>query len=89
MPLGLGRAGLRSDLEHHHGADWEQVNKFYLDLHARPEFEVELMAAEPLTMDPIAFAWGPDGKFWIVEMADYPRGIDGRGKPGGRRDFCE
>ncbi len=24
--------------------------------------------------DPIAFAWGPDGKLWVVEMGDYPLG---------------
>jgi putative membrane-bound dehydrogenase-like protein len=50
----------------------------------RPGFIVELMAAEPLVQSPIAFAWGPDGKFWVVEMGDYPSGLDGRGKPGGR-----
>ncbi|HVX15569.1 MAG TPA: PVC-type heme-binding CxxCH protein [Pirellulales bacterium] len=56
---------------------------------ARPGFQVELMACEPLTMDPVAFAWGADGKFWIVEMADYPLGIDGKGTPGGRVRFLE
>src|SRR5260370_31255299 len=50
----------------------------------RPGFTVELMAAEPLVQSPIAFAWGPDGKFWVVEMGDYPSGLDGKGKPGGR-----
>ena len=35
---------------------------------------VELVAAEPLVQDPIAFAWGPDGKLWVVEMGDYPLG---------------
>lgn len=50
----------------------------------RPGFVVELMACEPLVKDPVAMAWGPDGKFWVVEMADYPTGIDGRGQPGGR-----
>ena len=28
--------------------------------------------------------WGADGKLWVAEMADYPNGIDGHGKPGGR-----
>jgi putative membrane-bound dehydrogenase-like protein len=55
----------------------------------RPGFEVELVAAEPLTMDPTAFAWGADGKLWIVEMADYPLGIDGKGKFGGRVRYLE
>lgn len=45
---------------------------------------VELVAAEPLVMDPIDVAWGSDGRLWVVEMADYPMGLDGRGKSGGR-----
>ena len=54
-----------------------------------PGFKVELVAAEPLVMDPVAFAWGADGKFWVVEMADYPLGIDGKGKHGGRVKFLQ
>jgi putative membrane-bound dehydrogenase-like protein len=53
-------------------------------LQARPGFKVEQVVAEPLVEDPIAFAWGPDGKLWVVEMGDYPLGVDGKGKPGGR-----
>jgi putative membrane-bound dehydrogenase-like protein len=55
----------------------------------RPGFTVELMAAEPLVMDPIAFAWGPDGKFWVVEMGDYPLGVDAQNKFGGKVKFLE
>ena len=51
--------------------------------YARPGFQVDLVAAEPLITDPIAFAWGADGKFWVGEMGDYPRGVDGKGKRGG------
>jgi putative membrane-bound dehydrogenase-like protein len=58
-------------------------------IRARPGFAVELVAAEPLVQDPIAFAWGPDGKLWVVEMGDYPLGVDGKGKPGGRIKFLE
>ncbi|MEK6233687.1 MAG: polysaccharide deacetylase family protein, partial [Planctomycetales bacterium] len=58
-------------------------------LRARPGFRVELVAAEPLVMDPVAFDWGPDGKLWVVEMADYPSGVDGKGKFGGRVRFLE
>ena len=50
----------------------------------RPGFRVELVAAEPLVQDPVAFDWGPDGRLWVVEMADYPLGIDSQGRPGGR-----
>src|SRR5690348_9023262 len=52
--------------------------------------KIELVAAEPLVVDPVAFDWGPDGRLWVVEMRDYPSGItwkkegDEFGKPGGR-----
>ena len=49
----------------------------------RPGFRVELVAAEPVVIDPIGFDWGADGRLWVVEMRDYPLGIDGKGKPGG------
>ena len=37
----------------------------------------------------IAFAWGPDDKLWVVEMTDYPLGVDGKGKPGGIIKYLE
>ncbi len=52
-------------------------------------FKVELVAAEPLVMDPVAIDWGNDGKLWVVEMADYPLGMDDRGKLGGRVRYLE
>jgi len=58
-------------------------------LQPRPGFKAELVAAEPLVQSPIAMAWGPDGKLWVVEMGDYPLGIDGKGKPGGKVKFLE
>lgn len=42
----------------------------------------ELVAAEPLVEDPIALDWDSQGRLWVVEMRDYPSGVDGR--PGGR-----
>ncbi len=48
-----------------------------------PGFQVTLAAAEPLVTDPIAFDWGADGRLWVVEMGDYPLGVDGKGAPGG------
>ena len=47
-------------------------------------FEVELVAAEPLLCDPVAFDWGPDGALYVIEMIDYPEGLDGQGQGGGR-----
>src|ERR1051325_7438769 len=52
-------------------------------------FKVELVAAEPLIVDPVAIDWGPDGKLWVVEMRDYPMGMDGNWKPGSRIKFLE
>lgn len=49
----------------------------------RPGFRVELVASEPVVVDPIAFDWGADGRLWVVEMRDYPLGLDGKGQPGG------
>ena len=53
-------------------------------IHVRDGYQVELVAAEPLVMDPVAISWGADGTLWVAEMADYPLGIDGQGQPGGR-----
>ncbi len=55
----------------------------------RPGFTIELVASEPLTMDPVALDFGPDGKLWVVEMADYPLGLDNHGQPGGRVRYLE
>lgn len=57
--------------------------------HVREGFELQLVAAEPLVIDPVAIDWGPDGKLWVAEMADYPSGMDGQGQPGGRIRFLE
>src|SRR5271157_1318364 len=54
-----------------------------------PGFKVEIAACEPLVQDPIALDWGADGKLWVVEMGDYPLGVDGKGKPGGIVRFLE
>ena len=56
-------------------------------MNVREGFEVTLVAAEPLVMDPVDIQWGPDGRLWVAEMADYPLGVDG--KPGGRIRFLE
>ncbi len=45
---------------------------------------VELVAAEPLVVDPVAIDFGHDGRLWVVEMNDYPQGLGGRHEPGGR-----
>ena len=54
-----------------------------------PGLRVELVAAEPLVADPVALAFGPDGKLWVAEMADYPNGRTGKFDPGGRVTILE
>ncbi|MBX7210584.1 MAG: neutral/alkaline non-lysosomal ceramidase N-terminal domain-containing protein [Verrucomicrobiaceae bacterium] len=50
----------------------------------RDGFTVELAAAEPFVMDPVAIDWDAHGRMWVVEQPDYPNGMDGNWKPGGR-----
>lgn len=38
----------------------------------RSDLKVELVAAEPLIADPVAFDWDAEGRLWVVEMRDYP-----------------
>jgi putative membrane-bound dehydrogenase-like protein len=49
-----------------------------------PDIRIELVAAEPLTTDPVAIDFGPDGCLWVCEMHDYPSGLHGNFEPGGR-----
>jgi putative membrane-bound dehydrogenase-like protein len=50
----------------------------------RDGFEIGLVAAEPIVIDPVYLDWDTQGRMWVVEMRDYPLGIDGKGKPGGQ-----
>lgn len=58
-------------------------------IRVRSGFTVALAAREPLVEDPIAFDWGAEGKLWVVEMGDYPLGVDGKGQRGGVVRFLE
>ncbi|WP_395716856.1 PVC-type heme-binding CxxCH protein [Prosthecobacter sp.] len=52
--------------------------------HVRDGYRIELVVAEPVVLDPVAFDWDEQGRLWVIEMADYPLGMDGNGKAGGR-----
>lgn len=56
-------------------------------LHLGKGLTADLVAAEPLVSSPVAIDWGLDGGLWVVEMLDYPYGMDGKGKPGGRINY--
>lgn len=45
-------------------------------------YKVELVASEPLVFDPINLAFGADGRLWVVEMGDYPAGLEDGAKAG-------
>lgn len=53
------------------------------------DLQIDVVAAEPLVVDPVAVEFGPDGKLWVVEMRDYPQGMDGNLQPGGVVKFLE
>ena len=39
-----------------------------------PGYRVELVAAEPLVVDPVAMTWDERGRLWVVEMRGYSAG---------------
>src|SRR6266850_3824381 len=43
-----------------------------LSLH--PEFDLSLVASEPLVEKVISLDWAPDGKLWVAETPEYPGG---------------
>ena len=58
-------------------------------IHIPEGFRVELVACEPQVIDPVAFDWDAKGRLWVIEMSDYPMGLDGHGKAGGRVRILE
>ena len=53
-------------------------------------FELELFAAEPDIINPIAMAWDERGRLWVIETVDYPNTV--RDTPGAGDDrikICE
>ena len=40
-----------------------------------PGFEIEIFAAEPMVINPIAINWDERGRLWVVEAFDYPHKI--------------
>ncbi len=51
-----------------------------------PGYKLELAAHEPLVQEPVAIAFTPDGRMWVVEMRGYMPDLDGNGEdlPTGR-----
>jgi putative membrane-bound dehydrogenase-like protein len=83
MPARANAAALQRD------SDPKSPQEALKLLHVKNGYVIEQVAAEPLVVDPVAIDWGADGKLWVVEMADYPYGADGKYKPGGRIKFLQ
>ncbi len=49
-------------------------------LRLAPGFRAELVASEPQVFDPVALAFGPDGRLWVVEMRAFMPNAEGTGE---------
>ncbi len=55
-----------------------------------PDFKVELFAADPDIINPIAMAWDERGRLWVVESVDYPNTFkETDGEANDRIKICE
>ncbi|MDB6071490.1 MAG: enterochelin esterase-like enzyme, partial [Verrucomicrobiales bacterium] len=54
-----------------------------------PDLKLELFAAEPDIMKPIALAWDARGRCWVAETSDYPHGVTPGGEGNDRIKICE
>jgi mono/diheme cytochrome c family protein/glucose/arabinose dehydrogenase len=48
--------------------------------HLPPGYRVELVAAEPVIQEPVAFDWDMEGRLWAVEMPGWMPDITARGE---------
>ncbi len=58
----------------------DALSTFELD----PALQLELVAAEPDVIDPVAVVFDESGRMWVVEMRDYPNGPAPGAKPQSR-----
>ncbi len=54
-----------------------------------PHFRVELFAAEPDIVNPIAMTWDERGRLWIAETIDYPNNLAPERRGNDRIRICE
>ena len=45
------------------------------DLEVHPEFNLSMVAAEPLINKPMNIDWDAKGRLWVVETPEYPNGL--------------
>ncbi len=71
-----------SDISVRHGQDKpltpeESLAQIRLD----GAYEAQLVAAEPLVLDPVEVTWDAQGRMFVAEMRDYPLGPPKAGEP--------
>lgn len=54
----------------------EQLKTFRI----APEFEIQLVASEPMVETPVVLNWDASGRLWVVEMRAYMPNVDGTGE---------
>ncbi|MGB8170847.1 MAG: PVC-type heme-binding CxxCH protein [Chthoniobacteraceae bacterium] len=47
------------------------------NLEVHPDFNMKLIAAEPLITKPMCIEWDPAGRLWVAETPEYPNGRRG------------
>lgn len=72
-----------ADPQRTHGSRAGTPQESLRALRTHADLRVELVAAEPLVVDPVAIDFGPDGRLWVAEMRDYPEGVQREFEPGG------
>jgi len=55
----------------------ESMKRIQLD----GDYEVQLVAAEPLVLDPVEATWDDKGRMYVADMRDYPLGPPNPGDP--------
>lgn len=63
----------------HAATDPKDLSHFQID----PRLQIQLFAAEPDVIDPIAISFDEHGRAYVLEMRDYPYGFGPDRKPGG------
>ncbi|MDH3582927.1 MAG: ThuA domain-containing protein, partial [Phycisphaerae bacterium] len=58
-------------------------------IEVEPGFDLQLFAAEPDIVKPMAFTWDHRGRLWLLESVDYPNTLTEQEKGSDRIKICE
>ncbi len=69
--LGVGGGELEGDLQELKRTPPTPPDQALGTFQVRPGYQLELVAAEPLVVDPIALSFDEEGRLYVLEMIDY------------------